>query len=176
MALPTSGTITLNDIRTELGLTGTISLNDTAVRALAGKTSGTVILPTDFYGKSNLPAFVWSPNPVTYSDYYADCSIYINNGFLSIGGDNWSSLNFYSSSPIGKNEGSSDFQIKFDAGIGASGGGSYGASFTIVDDTWIALPSATSLGFEIYAASKPTGYIHVRRVADPSKVYSLRFN
>jgi len=54
MTLPSSGEITLSMIRTELGKSGTISLNDTDVRALAGKTSGAISL-SNFYGKS-----VWS--------------------------------------------------------------------------------------------------------------------
>lgn len=55
--LPSSGAISLSDIRTELSQSGTISLNDTAVRTLSGKTTpgSTEIMPTDFYGKSNAP-------------------------------------------------------------------------------------------------------------------------
>jgi hypothetical protein len=55
--LPSSGAISLSDIRTELAASGTISLNDTAVRTLSGKTTpgSTEIMPTDFYGKSNAP-------------------------------------------------------------------------------------------------------------------------
>lgn len=51
MSLPSSGKISLNDIRNELGTTGKISLNDKEVRDLAGKSSGTIKL-SDFYGKS----------------------------------------------------------------------------------------------------------------------------
>ena len=50
MTLPSSGEITLAMIRTELGRTNEVTLNDTDVRALAGKT-GTIGL-ADFYGKS----------------------------------------------------------------------------------------------------------------------------
>jgi len=57
MALPASGAISMSGVRTELGLSGTITLNDSAVRTLAGKggAGSSVILPTDFYGKSNAP-------------------------------------------------------------------------------------------------------------------------
>ena len=51
MALPESGVISMDDIRKELGV-GVISLNDTDVRNLAEKTSGTISL-SDFYGKSS---------------------------------------------------------------------------------------------------------------------------
>jgi hypothetical protein len=73
--LPSSGAISLSDIRTELTQSGTISLNDTAVRTLSGKTTpgSTEIMPTDFYGKSNAPA----PTP-TYS--FQTYSSTINEG------------------------------------------------------------------------------------------------
>lgn len=62
MPLNVSGPISLagstagESIALELGLsaTGQISLNDAAVRGLAGVPSGAIIMPTDFYGKSNL--------------------------------------------------------------------------------------------------------------------------
>jgi hypothetical protein len=61
MALNGSGPISLagatagQSIAVELGLsaTGTISLNQTNVRTLAGVPSGAIIMPTNFYGKSN---------------------------------------------------------------------------------------------------------------------------
>lgn len=52
MALPSTGAISMNDVRTELGKTGTISLNDSNVRNLAGKTSGTISMG-DLRGKSS---------------------------------------------------------------------------------------------------------------------------
>jgi hypothetical protein len=54
MTLPSSGPISLLDVRTELGLSGTISLNDTAVRNLLGKVSGIISL-FDAYGKTYIP-------------------------------------------------------------------------------------------------------------------------
>ncbi len=52
MTLPASGTISFANINTELGYApnAVISLNDTAVRNLAGKPSGQISL-SDFYGK-----------------------------------------------------------------------------------------------------------------------------
>jgi hypothetical protein len=65
MALNTSGPISLGgtttgqSIAVELGGAGTsqISLNDTNVRSLAGVSSGTIIVPTNFYGKSSFNGF-----------------------------------------------------------------------------------------------------------------------
>ena len=64
MALNASGPISLGgstageSIALELGLsaTGQISLNDAAVRDLAGVASGAIVMPTDFYGKSDIPS------------------------------------------------------------------------------------------------------------------------
>lgn len=63
MPLNTSGPISLagstagQSIALELGesATGTISLNDTAVRDLAGVASGAIVMPTNFYGASSGP-------------------------------------------------------------------------------------------------------------------------
>jgi len=70
MALNSSGPISLAgstagvSIAAELGksATGQISLNDADVRSLAGKSSGAIIMPTDFYGKSNDFSFTISTN------------------------------------------------------------------------------------------------------------------
>ena len=74
MALNPSGAISLagptagQSIAVELGVsaTATISLNDTNVRTLAQVPSGVIVMPTDFYGKSNtsLPqrALWWGSN------------------------------------------------------------------------------------------------------------------
>ena len=51
-----AGSTTGQSIALELGLGATtqISLNDSAVRTLAGVPSGAIIIPTNFYGKSNI--------------------------------------------------------------------------------------------------------------------------
>lgn len=62
MTLNSSGPISLGgstagqSINLELGkaATATVSLNDTDVRTLAGVASGAIIVPTNFYGKSNV--------------------------------------------------------------------------------------------------------------------------
>jgi len=52
MALPSSGSISIDDIKAELGITGELSLTDQRVRDLAGIQSGSITLPSDLYGKS----------------------------------------------------------------------------------------------------------------------------
>ena len=56
MALPNNTTISLNQVNTELGLSATanISLNQAAVRTLAGVASGTISM-SNLWGKSNKP-------------------------------------------------------------------------------------------------------------------------
>jgi hypothetical protein len=70
MALNGSGPISLagatagQSIAVELGLsaTGTISLNTASVRTLAGVPSGAIIMPTNFYGKSNAFTYTMTSN------------------------------------------------------------------------------------------------------------------
>ena len=52
MTTPCSGTISLNSVRTELGQTGQITLNDASVRGLCGVSSGRIDLQ-DLYCKSD---------------------------------------------------------------------------------------------------------------------------
>lgn len=102
MALNTSGAISLagttagQSIQIENGGNGTtqISLNDTAVRTLAGVASGAITMPTNFYGKSNrVSATVtlsantqnYTLNPAKASGYVAgktDIILNINSGVI----------------------------------------------------------------------------------------------
>ena len=81
MALNPSGAISLagpstgQSIAIELGqsATATISLNDTNVRTLAQVASGVIVMPTDFWGKSNITGtqkaifgYGFKPGPNTY--------------------------------------------------------------------------------------------------------------
>jgi hypothetical protein len=100
MALNGSGPISLaggtagQSIALELGLgtTTTISLNQTAVRTLAGVASGAITMPTDFYGKSNraILSFTFTSNTTnaalnvnTISGYLSgtsDITVTVNSG------------------------------------------------------------------------------------------------
>lgn len=66
-----SGPISMDDIRKELNKSGTINLNDSDVRKLANKPSGSISLK-DFYGKSNIEVIL--DRYISYSrdsdDYY----------------------------------------------------------------------------------------------------------
>jgi hypothetical protein len=53
MALQTSGQISLANIRTELGGSGQISMNDSGARGLIGASSGSELEMSDWYGASN---------------------------------------------------------------------------------------------------------------------------
>ena len=67
MALPSSGSISLSQVNTELGNSATapISLNDTNVRTLAGKASGAISL-NDLLGKSAGGSITFTPTPGSY--------------------------------------------------------------------------------------------------------------
>jgi len=67
MTLPCSGQISLLDVRSELGRTGQISMNDADVRALASKPSGQIAM-SDFHCKSTSGwANVTNPMTVSYN-------------------------------------------------------------------------------------------------------------
>ena len=87
MALPSTGAISLLDVRNELGKTGAISLGDSAVRALAGKTSGAISLG-DLRGKSSfaythkITVGVATPSS---SNYIANTAYgYMKPGYLGV--------------------------------------------------------------------------------------------
>src|SRR5690606_17187083 len=56
MALPSSGVISLSQVNVELGkaATAAITMNDSAVRTLAGVSSGAISM-SNLHGKSNIP-------------------------------------------------------------------------------------------------------------------------
>lgn len=80
MTLPSSGTISMNNVNVELDRSGTttISLNDADVRALAGVPSGQISL-SNLYGKSNVGEN-WSGNLVGGFNGY---------GVMTDNGTNW---------------------------------------------------------------------------------------
>ena len=87
MTLASSGEISLGgstanrSINLELGqaATATISLNDANVRTLAGVASGAIVVPTDFYGKSNVL--------ITFTDHsvFAAAAGYSEAGYAIFG-------------------------------------------------------------------------------------------
>ena len=83
MALPSSGTITAAMINVELGRASNapFNLNDSAVRALAGKPSGAISF-SDFWGKSSYfcPKLLASSTLNLYSDPWGGFTMFI--GFV----------------------------------------------------------------------------------------------
>ncbi len=93
MTLPASGAISLSQVNTELGLasTTTISLNNSNVRTLFGKPSGTISM-SDGYGKSNRASASYTFSAHTsnaslnvsglsgYSAGSTDITVYVNSG------------------------------------------------------------------------------------------------
>jgi len=94
MSLPTSGTISLNDIHTVAGGTSgtTCTINDSDIRGLIGSTLGTQVSFSDFYGAS---AYDVRFNPSSFfgsstvkSGYVANVLFEIRDtGTTSISGD-----------------------------------------------------------------------------------------
>ena len=68
MTLPTSGAISLAQIAAELGIGLPLSLTDSRVLALAGKSAPPVTMPGDFYGKSANTGPAPTPFSVTKRD------------------------------------------------------------------------------------------------------------
>jgi hypothetical protein len=52
VTLPASGTITMAMVAAEIGIGLPLELTDSRIRTLTGKASGSIAMPTDFYGKS----------------------------------------------------------------------------------------------------------------------------
>lgn len=79
MSLNSSGRISLKDIAKELGKEGKqISFNDQDVLTLAGKTSGQVVLPNDFWGKS----YASVPTEYPYNAVATEMYMYARNIFI----------------------------------------------------------------------------------------------
>lgn len=82
MALPSSGTISLGQVNVELGKssTATISLGDSAVRTLAGRSSGSISM-SHLRGKVN---FAWTTNlsgsPASQYTYKRSCTATSSRG------------------------------------------------------------------------------------------------
>jgi predicted ATP-grasp superfamily ATP-dependent carboligase len=126
MPLNGSGPISLagstagQSIALELGLsaTGTISLNDAAVRTLAGVASGAIVMPTDFYGKSNrvTASATISSDTANYTVNTAKATGYVAGG--------------------------TDFTLTINSGVFVSSG-STGSYAMTVDTSWAAGDTVT---------------------------------
>lgn len=87
MTLPSSGSITLAQIAAELGQPLPIDLNSPSVRALAGKPTGLVTMPTDFYGKTAnfaVPLAIWTNDPSGTAETTHQVSGYSGNRNLRV--------------------------------------------------------------------------------------------
>ena len=87
MTLPASGSITIAQIATELGVSLPLDINSTIVRSLAGVASGNIVMPTDFYNKSALTAYI---NQASFFgsaiDYGGGASAYTLAASLTVAG------------------------------------------------------------------------------------------
>jgi hypothetical protein len=105
MTLPSSGPISMSQVAAELGISATgLSLNDSRVRALAGKPSGAISM-NDLHGKSagGLTSFTALPTNVSSSTgtrsatvtFNTDGSIALTNSSVggTTSGGNWYSPN-----------------------------------------------------------------------------------
>jgi hypothetical protein len=178
MTLPSSGAISLSDIRTELSASGTISLNDTNVRTLSGKTtpSSTEIMPIDFYGKSAGGGGAPPPSPgagcVIEGTKLTGLSTIITSGVATVtgrtsGGTVWGDNSYGYTSD-------SDFaRAAVHAGILTAGQTGY-VSFTSLGDKPGPFPGTTSNG--VTTTYWPTNWCAVTlaaSVVSPSSTYSF---
>lgn len=81
MALPSSGPISLANVRSELGLSGAISLGQSNVRSLAGLASGAIAMSA-LRGKSAAPVVPGIGSFSLYASNYTSDSV-LNTGYSS---------------------------------------------------------------------------------------------
>lgn len=80
MALPSTGSISMSQVRSELGLSGSISLGQSEVRALAGRSSGSISM-SHLRGKS---AINWNGSVSSLPSFLNDFQNTPNSAFLAI--------------------------------------------------------------------------------------------
>lgn len=89
MALPSSGTIKMSQVRDELKKTGPISLGNADVRKLGGKPSGTIKM-SDLYGKSATKLMFEGYTTWLAGDGMFDTTVsIIGGGSASLGYNHW---------------------------------------------------------------------------------------
>jgi hypothetical protein len=163
MALNSSGPISLagsttgQSIAVELGVspTGTISLNDTNVRTLAGVASGAIVMPTNFYGKSSIVTI-----NITISSNTQDYNIFSNKGGTYVAGKSIINVTINSGVSLG---GSSSYALNTGTGWAS------GDTINIINNGNIAgkagsVTNASSPGTAIYMSwpltiTNGSGYI-----------------
>lgn len=83
MAVTSSGQISLANIRTELGQSGQIALNDATVRGLIGKSAGTQNALSEYYGASSEYVLSGNHQEITASTYInSGGTLRINGGWI----------------------------------------------------------------------------------------------
>lgn len=88
MPLPTSGSITIAQIASEMGASLPLDITSTTVRNFVGKPTGNVVIPNDFYGKGAVNAYIVitaSNEPVgggLYRDRFV-CSVSISGATVT---------------------------------------------------------------------------------------------
>jgi len=176
MAMNTSGAISLAgstagvSIAQQLGLGATtqISLNDSAVRTLAGVPSGAIVMPTNFYGKSNTVTI-----NLTIASNTKNYNIFSNKGGSYVAGKSIINLTVNSGIVVGSTS-TSTYAMDtgsgwatgdvinitnngYIAGKGGNGGaGHFGAS----GDSGVAGGAAINLQWNIATFTNSSGYIY----------------
>lgn len=155
MALPSTGPISMTQVRTELGLSGAISLGQAEVRALAGRVSGTSISMSHLRGKSavnwaatpNEAVSIFATNSQSSGMRSAEASIHFNSaGTISGGG--YPSINRVGQHGRwdGGDADSSNTQIRFtEVGTGSRNGTVGGDSL----NTWHSMSTTRSVSFAV---------------------------
>lgn len=157
MTLPASGSITIQMIATELGLSLPLELGSAPVRSLAGVPSGNITMPADFYGKSaadQIPdAVAW--NDVSCSGGFHSSSA--NNNLQTITGINTAiTLRISMTSPSFFNDPIGSGSVTLDV----MKNGSLAHQFSLqnaASNTEISVSSGDTINFYVAAATSPTG-------------------
>lgn len=186
MALPSTGPISMSQVRTELGLSGAISLGQAEVRALAGRLSGSISM-SHLRGKSavnwaatpNEAVSIFATNSEMSGMRSAEASIHFNSvGTISGGG--YPSINRVGQHGRwdGGDADSSNTQIRFtEVGNGSINGTVGGDSL----NTWHSLTATRSVSFAVLdsfqgALENMVVRIELRHNTDDSTIVSTQIN
>ena len=198
MALPSTGPISMSQVRTELGLSGSISLGQSEVRALAGRSSGSISM-SHLRGKS---AVNWEgtlnnlPSTMTHTRYtvgassgYVSFFIRGNGTFLGNETNSNASINPPVGSILDQITGSrwdnsdaetrTNTECKFSLLGVTNNGGNTGRQFIGANsDNWISVGTYRSVICELPNLYNDNSYrfnLSIRSSANPSNVISKNF-